>query len=229
MKLFGTNKKIVWVRTTSKKVDENINYEICFIDYCDKPLMKSTDYIEITKNVKMGKPLSNSKLFFSKLSKIPKVKLQNSELQRCIKLDKADFVVLPDTICPKQEYISAYEDNDTIYLMYDYFTERLFIRTKSSDVTQIKCYFISLTKDLEATVELMKNSNLTFVLDKDVNTIIDNAGPDITLDDLNSIKEMITGKVDSETVGLGLKTLSQFNISNFPLTVRTFLMLNWDR
>lgn len=228
MNLLGTNKKILWVVKKYVKVGETELPVLHYQEYTGSALMKSDDYYNLKKTLKMGKLTPTSKLFFSKTSKVPRIKLQNTELQRCIKVDKADFVVIPDDLNFKCDYTSAYEDDTTVYLIASYSNEGMFLKAHPT-IQRISSGFVVLSKDAEETIKLMQNSNLTFIYDKEVNKMIDKNSSPITIDDLNSIKEMINNQTDSEIVGLGLKTLASLNISEFPLTVKTFLMLNNHR
>lgn len=228
MNLLGTNKKIIWVArkyVTSGGIEHP---ELHYPDYTGSALMKMDDYYNLKNALKIGKLTPTSKLFFSKTSKVPRIKLQNTELQRCIKVDKADLIVIPDNLNFKCDYTSAYEDDTTVYLIASYSNEGMFLKAHPN-IQRISGGFIVLSKDAEETIKLMQDSNLTFIYDKEVNKMIDKNSSPITIDDLNSIKEMINSQTDSEIVGLGLKTLSSLNVSEFPLTVKTFLMLNNHR
>ena len=228
MNLLGTNKKILYVARKYVKVGEMELPILHYPEYTGFALMKVTDYHNLKNTLKIGNLTPTSKLFFSKTSKVPRIKLQNTELQRCIKIEKADFVVIPDTLNFNLDYTSAYEDDTTVYLMSSYSNESMFL-SEHPNIQRINCGFAVLSKNAEETIKLMQNSNLTFIYDKEVNKMIDKNSSPITIDDLNSIKEMINSETDSEIVGLGLKTLASLNVSEFPLTVKTFLMLNNHR
>ena len=98
MNLLGTNKKILWVIKKYVKVGETELPTLYYQEYTGSTLMKVTDYQNLKNTLKIGNLTPTSKLFFSKTSKVPRIKLQNTELQRCIKIEKADFVVIPDTL-----------------------------------------------------------------------------------------------------------------------------------
>ena len=71
-------------------------------------LIKKIEYSELTKD---------ATLYFSKSSNFPRLKLENTGFKRCIKLDKADFVVInPSSLTDLTEQWYAIETDTTIYL-----------------------------------------------------------------------------------------------------------------
>lgn len=221
MTLIGNNKPI-----KAARFDKSTS-SIYIVDFQhDENYIKSSDLKNITTNTKFEINIpTNSTLYFTKSSKIPRVQLQNTELKRCIKKEKADYLVINTDFPTTYSRMEFYETDDAIYIISDWRISSSNLQTfLGKHVDWIREAVYSISKDSAETINLILENKYKLVTDSEVNKIIDSAGPTITKDDLNSIISMLNG--DDDVVGLGLKTLAQFNIDATPLTIKTMLMLN---
>jgi hypothetical protein len=169
-----------------------------------------------------------SKLYFDKSSKFPRFKLEQTEYKRCIKIDKADYIVA------KAEKPSLYSMYTCVIETPDgYYGSR-------KDITKTECHELlnidinsiiihkdsikyKLTKGELVYLNCITNKySIPMILDDDLNNIVDNINPILTIDDVDQIYTMLKSS-DSETSGLGLKLLTNYNISETPCSVRFIL------
>lgn len=116
MTLIGNNKPIKAVqfdRSTSSIYIADFQHDEYYI--------KSSDLRNITTNTKFEINIpTNSTLYFTKSSKIPRVQLQNTELKRCIKKEKADYLVINPNFPTTYSRMEFYETDDAIYIISDW-------------------------------------------------------------------------------------------------------------
>ena len=125
MKIHGYDKPIKLFRVTYNGDWRNYDYRIEWIPSeqtigcCTK-----NDIIELTRTARkyndkwFGTLTDDATLFFDKSATFPRYKLEGSGYKRCIKVDKADFIVVGKTE-PKNSYNSwlmVYEDKDCLYV-----------------------------------------------------------------------------------------------------------------
>lgn len=194
----------------------------------------------------------NGTLFFGKSSTFPRFKLGESGFKRCIKVDKADNVILGDIAGTNVGIMEFFEDEEHIYDVSElrnlsaYRLERAF-KTRSNknsfSMDPIKyvldhhlfyganftpCYkgeITSFTKDYgEDVVNILNGTYKNLVMDNEVDKAVNNTFDTITAEDLQGICDMLDSP-DQTTQGLGLKMLFGYNVQDTPLTVRTLLGL----
>ena len=127
MKIHGYNKPIKLFRVEYHGDWRSQDYRINWIPSeqaigcCTK-----NDVIELTRTERkyndkwFGTLTDEATLFFDKSATFPRYKLEGSGYKRCIKIDKADFIVVGKT-SPKssyQSYFMVYEDKDCLYVGY---------------------------------------------------------------------------------------------------------------
>lgn len=170
-----------------------------------------------------------SKLYFDKSSKFPRFKLEQTEYKRCIKIDKADYIVAK-AIKPRVNYpiyTCIIETPDGYYGSREGITKTECHELLNIDIDSIIIHKDSMTCKLtqgEITyLNCITNKySIPMILDDDLNNIVDNINPILTIDDVDQIYAMLKSS-DSETSGLGLKLLTNYNISETPCSVRFIL------
>lgn len=199
-----------------------------------------------------GTLTTNGTLFFGKSSTFPRFKLGESGFKRCIKVDKADNVVIGNIVGDSWGTMEFYEDEEYVYYISDllnmssYQLDNSFKnRTKklqfSADPIKYiinhhlfygsnftPCYKGEITnfnKDCgEDVVNILNGTYKNLVMDNEVDKAVNNTFDTITAEDLKGICDMLDSP-DQTTQGLGLKMLFGYNIQDTPLTVRTLLGL----
>ena len=182
----------------------------------------------------------NSKLFFTKSSNFPRFKLSDTTFSKCIKLEKADYVVIgKDYDCLVFKFIHFFEGKDTYYAFindpfYDWnnrseynkmpfeswiskysnfiFPEIVTMRNITNDIYSLK-NFNQISEDIKNNIphKLITDT----MLDREINKKQD----EITPETYKSICELL----DSPDIGLrevGLKTLTGLNVNETPIAVR---------
>lgn len=183
---------------------------------------------------------SDSILYFDESSKFPRYKLTIGTNKRCIKPVKANFIVVNDFNKPFTISNSYYlfKNNINDYFMIsenDYDME--FNRTLSNLINRVTPF--QELGDLELVYSgpimlLDKTNNYifkwmngdytqSFITDENLDKQLNELCPEPTVEELNSIVEMLDSDDDS-VVKLGTKMLSGYNVTKYPLTFRLILL-----
>lgn len=181
----------------------------------------------------------DSTLYFDKSSEFPRMKLQNTKFKRCVKLDKADYIVVSKDIgC--SDYTrkgSLFEWRGKYILVEDYAKSEL-SRYGNPDQVVLKA-FPDSKKVYDGTITdytlkgqypiLYTTGEYTkpFIYDDDLNKIVDKSFDGITDEDLITVAGMLKSP-DNDTVNLGLQMLAGFNVSSCPGLV-TFILQSYPR
>lgn len=203
---------------------------------------------EIAKIVKAAKGTLQPKqtLFFGKTSEFPRFKLSESDFKRCIKIEKADTVIIGDLDFSQDNVDYILEDEEYIYILDSWRAKnytRCGDRRKKAAWDQDPVQYIkdnelfygtSINKIYSGTISVASN-NVAFDLeniingtykaivnDKDLDSMINKNFDALDVEDLTSICDMLDSS-DRTTQGLGLKMLCGYNINDVVLTVRTML------
>ena len=188
----------------------------------------------------------NSTLYFSASSEFPRFKLSDTGYKRCIKIDKADFIVMGKLELDQCDNCSLFEDEEHFYLIdHDrmYFSYRSdqgkiaafklnpeqYIRSHhlyyGSTLTLVYhgpiCYGQAGSTDVE---HIMNGDYKKTITDKDLDAAINGTFDKLDADTVSSICDMLDSP-DKVTKGVGLKVLTGYNVQATPLTVRTMLGL----
>lgn len=184
-------------------------------------LIKDLEYSELTQD---------ATLYFSKSSTFPRLKLENTGFKRCIKLDKADFVIInPSSLTNNCTSFHVIETDTTIYLMryYDFYYKRseleTFLGFKIQDYGTM--YFYEMTEKRKDLFDLIQQPNVKLVHDITLNKTINKGDDILDKDSMMNIYSMLKSS-DVDTVELGLKMLTSFNVDKTPLTISAMLLLN---
>ena len=121
-----------------------------------------------------------------------------------------------------KQYIQEYADN-----LYNFlkkrpymFGEKVTPKLIYSDVS------IVITKDSNVVYNIMTDKITSTITDDALDKIVSSTLDDINEDAFNSIKEMFDSP-DMSTVGLGLRLLTGYNISNADVAVQILLRYNY--
>ena len=219
----GCNKPVYWIR------ESDTGYYLA--DFSGNFIEKKY-YDELIKKIEYSKLTKDATLYFSKSSNFPRLKLENTGFKRCIKLDKADFVVInPSSLTDLTERWYAIETDTTIYLG-DYWTiyrrrtdlENFLGLTISSDML-ITLYAYELSEKRKDLLKLLQEPNVKFISDDELNKTINKSDQILDKETMMTIHGMLKSS-DLDTIELGLKMLTGFNIDETPLTISTLLLLD---
>lgn len=171
-----------------------------------------------------------SKLYFDKSSKFPRFKLEQTDYKRCIKIDKADYIVAKAE-APSCNYYTAYvsiiETPDGYYGTRENLTKtdchNLLNVVMSSIIIHNDSIKYKLTQSELVYLNCITNKySVPMILDDDLNSTVDKLNPVLTIDDVDQIYTMLKSS-DPETAGLGLKILTNYNVSETPCSTRFIL------
>lgn len=206
-------------------------------------------------NVETNKVTSinaGSTLFFDKGSGFPRFKLGLTDNKRCIKVGKADYVVVSGEAEFKttdEEYVIL-EDDDSdqrlYFVKYDewkiYFNDSLAFFVNAlvgfHNFTNVKVIYKGKLQSFEkSSVYLAKYAlgeyTIPYITDNDLDKICCSMCPDPTYDEFLSIIDMLNSD-DASVVQLGVKMLAGYNIEKYKLSFRLILCTrknwyNWSR
>ena len=220
-------------------------------DPFDRPRDYYDDSIALGTNIYPKQDLTNvlnqkittlnpkSTLFFDQSSGFPRFKLGLTDNKRCIKIPKADYIVVSGdttTYVSNKEYV-VIEDGNTIYFVWqdewdtwfegrlsDFEAKLVGYHDFSADAKVIyKGKVQSYTKD---SLYLAKYINgeytVPFITDNDLDKICCSMCPEPTYDEFISIVDMLNSE-DTSIVQLGIKLLSGYNVEKYKLSFRLIL------
>lgn len=194
------------------------------------------DIIDLNNNKKtfnqnhFGQLTEGATLYFDKSATFPRYKLEGSGFKRCIKKEKADFIIVGKTE-PKSSYrnwIYVYEDSEYIYVAYratdDLQNQSAF---KKAGLMNMKQIFRGTCSIYGPDSQILLESNPTkpYIYDTDLDAVINKKLPTITETDVRQILTMLASN-DNSIVDLGLKTLASFDTTSRPMTTKAILLIN---
>lgn len=213
------------------------NYEI---------ILKTPKEIKDTIKTKYVTLQPNQTLYFGKTSEFPRFKLTDSGFKRCIKIDKADVVVVGTIDIDVCSFDAVFEDEINVYVIDSWKVhnarsnnssklsqwnnnyEKYIIDNNMFYGTEFKkirgnqdCSCVNTTKS-DDVIKILNGTYTKLVRDKDVDELVNKNLDTMTADDVKSICDMLDSP-DSTTRGVGLKMLCGYNIRETVLTVRTIL------
>lgn len=226
-----------WYLTKNKQ--GNCFWRSIFNFYENGYLYPKTNLTSID-NFKTTTIKQESKLYFDQGSSFPRFKLSLSNNKRCIKVPKADYIVVSGSTDYKYDELNYYvvEDDDRVYVfsekdwswfgsidalisnpVYTFINPKLIYSGKLYSFEKDSLYLLKYVTG-EYTVP--------FITDKDLDKIICDMCSDITYDELLSIIDMLDSE-DASVVQLGMKALQAYNVEKYKLTLRLILMtrINW--
>lgn len=177
-----------------------------------------------------GKLTDGATLYFDKSATFPRYKLEGSGFKRCIKKEKADFIIVGKTE-PKGYYRSwfyVYEDSNYMYVAYyatdDAANQKAF---REAGLTNMKLVWTGHCNIYGPDAQILLETNPTkpLIYDTDLDAHINKTLPTVTESDVKQILTMISSN-DRTIVDLGLKTLASYDVTSRPMTVKTILLIN---
>lgn len=208
------------------------SYNLDYKEYCIMGF-EPDDYKNKLKNV-IDKNTVNlqSTLYFDKGSSFPRLKLDGTDFKRCIKIDKADYIVIPQLQVNYAKFKKKYEYqiqiNDTVYLLteqnkneYSYLDH--FITTFEGT----GYYYSNLKKDIQTACNILTEYNKPLFYEKDLDSIISKDLEKLDQENIEAIYDMLRSN-DSSSVELGCKLLSSFDVNECNLTTSILLFLTQD-
>lgn len=189
-----------------------------------------------------------AKLYFDSSSEFPRTKLHLSEYKKVLSCDKADAIVLKQlpVIKPCNLPYCIFTDQENIYAITDekfneFFNCDLNVLEENVDLFNMKFQnklsliyrgMLEAVMDPADTFEKFNNHiyNKPFILDNDLDYIINNTLIDPDLDSIKNIYEMLNSP-DINTVKLGALMAAGFNVNKWRLTFTLVLGLNlqWQK
>lgn len=236
MQIVGITKPIKTVRLTYR--DPN-SWRSASRDYiiqeCDGLYgINETDVIELTSTPRKFKPeqfgvlTDSATLYFDKSATFPRYKLEGTEYKRCIKVEKADFIIVDKSIKPRQTYSNyhVFEDKDYVYISDAYQSSYLNQAFNNSGIHPTSLYSGVIQVYSQKEQILLTTPPKPLISDEDLNKKIDTTiSPEMTLDDAKQIITMLNS-ADMSVVDLGLKLLAGFSVSATPFSIKTILLTN---
>ena len=212
--------------------------------YSIYPATKSTVNAKLKTLVSTLTP--NATLYFSASSEFPRFKLADTGYKRCIKIEKADFIVMGKLNLNQCDNCYLFEDEEHFYLV-DYDRMYFSYRSDQNKVGAFKanpeqyirdhhlyygatltlvyhgpiCYGQAGSTDVE---HIMNGDYKKIITDKDLDAAINGNFDKLDADTVSSICDMLDSP-DKVTKGVGLKVLTGYNVQATPLTVRTMIGL----
>lgn len=176
----------------------------------------------------------SSTLYFDKSCTFPRYKLEGTNFKRCIKIDKADYIIIPKNFkywnFNTSNYKYKIEEEKRIYLFgqdaYDIIPDKSEFNIELFEQTD---YIYADTRDIGYLVHNILNVyNKPFIFEEDLDRLISETHLEkLDADTINSIYEMMSSK-DADSVELGCKLLSSFNVFDKSLTTSLLLFLTQD-
>jgi hypothetical protein len=202
--------------------------------YCtelvNKKWIEKSYYKYLLGTIQYSELKPNSTLYFSKSSSFPRLKLENSCFKRCIKISKADYVVVdPSSITTNDITVQYFNMGDDMCIVttYDLHYRQKEIETfLGHEIPEVKLMtFYELSEKRADLIELIQHPSVKFITDDTLNKAINAGDQVLDLESMHSIHGMLSSK-DIESIELGLKMLTSFNIDETPLTISTMLLMN---
>lgn len=246
----NTDKKCYWYSSSAHyyaKVYNNSNYTI-FSDYSwnlnKQYIYPKADLSNIEDTYKVTTLNPDSRLYFDQGSGFPRFKLGLTSQKRCIKQEKADYIVVSgssDYDYTSDRYI-AIEDNSNIYLIKEQEFKDEFHNNMNTFQKDLAPYITFTSPTIVYTGILYgydKNSvylakyaegeyTLDYITDIDLDKMINNLCPEPTYNELESVIDMLNSE-DAATVQLGVKMIQGYNVDKYKMTLRLILCTrsNW--
>lgn len=217
----------------SQQVLNCCSYNLDYKDYCILGYTKE-DWDNKIKNV-IDKSNINLKstLYFDKGSTFPRLKLDGTDFKRCIKLNKADYIVIPNIkvnfITFSDKYKYKIEKNNIVYLLTEIAKQDYpCLANLIEPFDDISGYFYTDTKKEAQTIySILAEYNRPFIYEKELDAIISKDLEKLDEDNVESIYDMLNS-TDNSSIELGCKLLSSFDVNEANLTTSILLFLTQD-
>ena len=238
MKIYGYDKPIKLFRTFSRREGWSNNYQY-FIEELDTDTtigsVNKNDIVELSSTARnfdpkwFGTLTDKATLYFDKSATFPRYKLEGSDYKRCIKVEKADFIIVGKTK-PKNSYrshLSVWEIDGTFWVSYyTHDTSQVTSAFRKLGITSAKLIYNGRVMVYPPDAQiLLATPNKPLIWDTDLDKKINTALPIVTEGDIKQILSMLASN-DTSIVDLGLKTLASYDITSRPMTTLCMLVIN---
>lgn len=196
-------------------------------------------------NLKVTSLNPESTLYFDAGSGFPRFKLGLTDNKRCIKIPKANYIVVSgevDYCTTDDQYVVMQDDEDTFMIEKDDW-DTWFGGLLTNFMSQVQPYYtfkgnvhIIYTGRIQSfsakSLYLAKYATgeytVPFITDNDLDKICCNMCPEPTYDEFISIIDMLNSD-DASVVQLGIKMLAGYNVEKYKLSFRMILCTrrNW--
>ena len=233
---------------------ENMNIDDCWHDMIGWRSRNNTvlvfDSIEnINKLIrqKCGTITDKSILYFNTNSKFPRFKLKDSGVKRCIKMEKANQIVVGEFSPTFYGHsFRVLEDSEYYYILdgynYNYYLTYArdpIVKQRVTDFINDPIKFFNdnhliygsnlkevykgevtfFDERIDGYIEdIINGTNIDLITDNQLDEFINKSYDSITYDDYKSIDDMMSSE-DHTIAGLGLKTLIGFNVQKTPCAI----------
>lgn len=206
-----------------------------YLDYKDYCIMgfEPDDYKNKLKNV-VDKNTVNlqSTLYFDKGSSFPRLKLDGTDFKRCIKIDKADYIVIPQLQVNYAKFTQNYkyqiEISNSVYLLTEQNKNEYPCFTNSVVPFEGTGYYYSNTKkEIQTVYSILVEYNKPLFYEKDLDSIISKDLEKLDQENIDAIYDMLKSS-DPASIELGCKLLSSFDVNECNLTTSILLFLTQD-
>lgn len=232
MKIFGHNKPIIPFEVEQERwmVYKNITLkpDKKYVGYFKKgDILELTRQRRLWKEDQLGTLTNTGVLYFHPSAKFPRYKLKDSDYTRCIKVNRADFIVV-GSIYPQGERYVIFEDVNNLYIIQGRFQgignlipefEKIGLKVK----LLYNGYACRYNEDQQ--IIFYPPTNIPLILDKTLDKKVNKIMPSLDLQTANQIKALLNSS-DQNNMELGLKTLASLNVQETPYAVKALLSLN---
>ena len=239
MQIVGETKPIKTFRVLSKYIEGQSrfasgSYEYYYQECNDLYGINKNDIVELTNTPRKFKPewfgqlTDSATLYFDKSATFPRYKLEGTEYKRCIKVEKADFIIVDKNTTPEQTWRSYYvfEDSKYVYITDGYNIRYAAEAFKRANINPVSKYSGNVCIYKQNSAILLTQPPKPLISDEDLNKKIDKEiSPVMSYDDAKQIITMLNS-ADLSVVDLGLKLLAGFSTSATPFSIKTILLTN---
>lgn len=173
-------------------------------------------------------------LYFDKSSTFPRFKLQETDFTRCVKLDKADYIVIPKLskyiqnkeVISSQAYKFDYQDTE-VYCESPMYHKYKCLHDVAESVSHTKFLVANTKAEALFLLNLLTTYNKPLIYDTDLEQLISKDLEKLDEENLSSLYDMLHSS-DESSVELGCKLLATFDVHEVSLATSMLLFLTQD-
>ena len=219
---------------------------------CNKLIASDATLTELTakinEKINTVSPKDGAVFLFDKSSKFPRFKLAETSYKRCIKKEKADFIVIKDFAIENQFFSKIIETEDKYYLFqsHAYFSGNYWNKYRkeyanldnfikkykdtlfSSEIINSYNYNVFHTSTPDLLIDVLNGKTTNIITDQQLDKLITGGLDAINYNIFHQIKALIESS-DKDSIGLGIRLLSNYNMEPMQASVNMLLGLNYNR
>lgn len=176
----------------------------------------------------------SASLYFDKNCAFPRFKLQDTDFKRCVKVDKADYIVIPKinavtfdfTNCPANYCIDY---NNTEYLFNDSLYNHYNALKDAKRIPNLDAVWFKTKSEANVALNILKLYNKPFIYEEDLEKLVSKDLEKLDEETIMSVYEMLNS-TDETSIELGCKLLASFDVHECCLATCVLLFLtqnNW--